>query len=185
MRDLKNSHRWAPHRSKPKKKSGFAGAVLEALKELPLSRLVGLGVAAVLVLWGLWIVLAPAKIKVRRALQSMETGLEAENYWKCCALISRDFTIQGESATSQDVKGGLYTVFRDYDGFQLDLQVQSVETTRGAGTVDATFALSFWPGGAPNRMRNVQGDVRIYLKGGWFAWRFCGADIDESVIRNF
>jgi hypothetical protein len=92
---------------------------------------------------------------------------------------------QGDPYDIQDAKAGLWVIFRDYDGFQVELPIQTLQIQGRKATVDTHFTLSYWPSGIPERKTTIEGDLTLILKPSWWSWKICGVDLDESLISSF
>jgi len=155
------------------------------IRDIPLPRLIALATMFIGICWMLWRMLAPAGIQVNRTLRALEHAMETENYWKCISLLSKDFYVPGHGYEYPEAKQGLYYLFREYDGIQLQLIVTDTEFHARGVTVQSRFQTSFWPSGSPHRMEKIEGHVDIVLNKGILGYKILSASVDESVIRRF
>ena len=152
---------------------------------MPIPRLLALAAVFLGICWLLWRMLAPAAIQVNRTIAALERSIETENYWKCISLFSKDFEVLGQGYGYPDVKQGFYYAFREYDGFQLDLNVQDMRFHSEGVAVQGSFAIRCHRSGSPDRIERLDGVLEIGLNRGLLGYKVTSASVDEELIRHF
>jgi len=191
MRTSPQYDRWDPRRrtsqtnKRPSSPSGVLLQLADRVREIPVPRLIAMAAILVGICWLLWRILAPAGIQVNRTISALDRSIETENYWKCISLLSKDFEVPGHGYGYKDAKQGFYYLFREYDGFQLDLTVADTHFHSDGVTVQASFAARCHPSGSPDRIERLEGTVEIGLQRGLLGYRISSAIVDEEVIRHF